>query len=186
MLQTITSSNTYPAFPNISIKGQLLKRRANPRDLPSAGSRLDLSTDLSRDSSEAIASTSDSLGWQNVRLIQLRHGVGERVVPSSTDHCIVLQLGASLHLIARRLGDDRNLEGDLRPTQMALIPAGSSWEWHSQDPRLQTTLLLYLRPHLLGLAAAEGDSQTGKWPSSQRSGSLMCTSSTSPNPFCTK
>jgi len=103
-----------------------------------------------------IASTSDSLGWQHLRLVQLRHGVGEGVEPSSTDHCIVLQLGSSLHLIAHRPGGDRNLEGDLRPTQMALIPAGSSWEWHSQDTRLQTTLLLYLRPHLLGTAAAEG------------------------------
>jgi AraC family transcriptional regulator len=43
------------------------------------------------------------------------------------------------------------------PNQIAVLPAGSYWSWHSQETREQTTLLLYFRPYLLGIAAAEGE-----------------------------
>jgi AraC family transcriptional regulator len=102
-----------------------------------------------------MTSTSETLGWQYLRLIQLRHAVGEAFVPSSTDHCLVLQFGASLHLSARR--DGLNHEGEVQPNEIAIIPAGSSWTWQSQDARLQTTLLVYLRPHVFSIAAAEED-----------------------------
>jgi AraC family transcriptional regulator len=143
----------YPAFADMPAIGRTNTQGALFHTLPVSSSWAGLSSEISPVQPDSMTSTSDTLGWQYVRLIQLQHGAGEAVVPSSTDHCIVLQFGASLHLSASR--DGLNHVGEVQPTQIAIIPAGTSWTWQAQDTRLQTTLFLYLRPHVFSIAAAE-------------------------------
>jgi AraC family transcriptional regulator len=148
-----TNIHHYPAFVDIPVIGPTNTQGAILRNLPIADSRPDLPSEVSQVHPGGMTSTSDTLGWQYLRLIELRHAAGEAYLASSTDHCIVLQFGASLHLSVRR--DGINHVGEVPPTQIAIIPAGSSWTWQSKDTQLQTTLLLYLRPHVFGIAAAE-------------------------------
>jgi AraC family transcriptional regulator len=66
------------------------------------------------------------------------------VIPPSDRHCLVLNLSAPLCLNAR-LGK-RSFEGRVRPGEVAIIPAGTSWSCQSYSPHLRNTLLLFLRP----------------------------------------
>jgi AraC family transcriptional regulator len=78
------------------------------------------------------------------------------IVPAADNHCLVLNLSAPLHLNAR-LGK-RTFEGTVRPGELAIIPAGTTWRCQSDSLHLQNTLLLFLRPLFVRSAAEEFDS----------------------------
>jgi AraC family transcriptional regulator len=88
-----------------------------------------------------------------VRAIHLRHGAREVLMPASDDHCIVLNLGAPFFTIVHP--GKRRFEGQVRSSEVAIIPAGSSWTCRSEGPELPTMLLLYLRPLFVRAAARE-------------------------------
>src|SRR6266436_6031147 len=50
---------------------------------------------------EAVVVSSDAFAWQDIRVIQLRHGLNEMMVPPSDNHCLVLNLSTPLNLQAR-------------------------------------------------------------------------------------
>ena len=80
---------------------------------------------------EAVVASSDAFGWQDIRVIHLRHSLSDVVVPPSDSHCLVLNLGTPLHLNAHF--GKRNFEGKVRAGEVAIIPAGSSWACRSQE-----------------------------------------------------
>lgn len=154
MLQTIrTPGGSHYAGPPVNYEPQ--RWNPNTRNPSGTAPQRASAIDLSFLNQEEVVASSDALGWQHVRLIELRHSMSEIVVPSSDYHCIFLPLGASLHLSARL--DAHNFEGDLRAGQIAIIPAGLSWSCCSQDEELQTILLLYIQPLFVRTTAEECD-----------------------------
>lgn len=103
---------------------------------------------------ESLLKSSDATGWQNVRAIHFRHSSNEVAIPASDDHCIVLNLGAAPFFTHVYPGK-RRFEGQIRPGEVALIPAGSSWTCRSEGTDLPSMLLLYLRPLFVRSAARE-------------------------------
>ncbi|MGH9972194.1 MAG: helix-turn-helix domain-containing protein [Pyrinomonadaceae bacterium] len=102
---------------------------------------------------EAVAASSDTFGWQDIRVIHLRHSLSEVIVPPSDCHCLVLNLGTPLQLSAHF--GKRTFEGRVRAGEVAIIPAGSSWTCRSQGSHFRNALLLYLRPLFVRSAVAE-------------------------------
>jgi len=102
---------------------------------------------------ESIVGSSDRLGWQNIRAIQVQHRVGELRVPASDNHCIMLNLGATLYLNVR--SGKRNFEGSVHAGETAILPAGSSWSAASEGKHSQKALLMYLRPLFVRNAVTE-------------------------------
>ena len=102
---------------------------------------------------EAVAASSDAFGWQDIRVIHLRHSLSEVVVPASESHCLVLNLGRPLYLNAHF--GKRNFAGKVCAGEVAIIPAGSSWACRSQSSHLRNILLLYLRPLFVRSAVTE-------------------------------
>jgi len=93
------------------------------------------------------------MGWQNLRAIHLRHASREVVIPASDDHCIVKNLGGSFFTSVYT--GKRRFEGEVLSSEIAIIPAGSSWVCQSEDSDSLTMLLLYLRPLFVRSAAGE-------------------------------
>lgn len=102
---------------------------------------------------EAVIASSDTFGWQNIRVIHLRHSSNEVVVPPSDSHCLVLNLGRPLFVNAQF--DKREFEGELRAGEVAIIPSDSSWVCRSQSSHMGTMMLLYLRPLFVRGAVTE-------------------------------
>src|SRR5882724_1596949 len=93
---------------------------------------------------EAVVASSDAFAWQDIRVLHLRHSLNEMVVPSSDNHCLVLNLSAPLQVHAH-LGK-RNFEGNVLAGEVAIMPAGTSWSCQSESSYCSNTLLLFLRP----------------------------------------
>jgi AraC family transcriptional regulator len=102
---------------------------------------------------QSVLKSSDATGWQNVRAIHFRHNSKEAMIPSSDDHCMVLNLGAPFftHVYPGK----RRFEGRILSGEVAIIPAGSSWTCRSEGPDSLTMLLLYLRPLFVRAAARD-------------------------------
>lgn len=140
MLQPVTASN-YPVLPPRCGKQLPPSRSLQTRQLEEVAKRS--TCDLSALYPQAVLKSSDEIGWQNVRAIHFRYNSQEVLIPASDDHCIVLNLGASLFIC---VSGKRRFEGPLPSGQVAIIPAGSSWICRTEIPQVQTLLLLYLRP----------------------------------------
>jgi AraC family transcriptional regulator len=102
---------------------------------------------------EAILASSDTFGWQNIRVIHLQHSLSEVVLPPSDSHCLLLNLCAPLSITAQF--DKRTFEGEVRTGEVAIIPADSSLTCRSQSSHLSTMMLLYLRPLFVRSVATE-------------------------------
>src|SRR5882762_8400895 len=81
--------------------------RHNLRIAPAAVS------DLSVLYPEAVVASSQELGWQNLRALEMRQTISEWTMPPLENHCIVIQLGPSVDVSAR-IGDE-NFEQSLEP-----------------------------------------------------------------------
>jgi AraC family transcriptional regulator len=139
MLQTATASNYQP-----------LARCVKPLSIRFEKQSIN---DLSVLYPNSVLRSSDAIGWQNVRAIHFRHSSKVALIPASDDHCMVLNLGAPFftHVYPGK----RRFEGRLLSSEVAIIPAGSSWTCRSEDPDGPTMLLLYLRPLFVRAAARE-------------------------------
>jgi AraC family transcriptional regulator len=102
---------------------------------------------------EAVIVSSDTFAWQNLRLIHVRNSLPEMVVPTSDNHCLLLNMGALLLLDARL--NKQQLQGEVRTGEVAIIPAGTSWSCQSQGAHPCNIMLLYLRPLFVLEAARE-------------------------------
>ena len=102
---------------------------------------------------ESVLRSSDAIGWQNVRAIYFRHASKEAVMPASDDHCIVKNLGDRFFTSVNH--GKRRFEGEVLSSEIAIVPAGSSWVCQAGDSGSLTMLLLYLRPLFVRSAAGE-------------------------------
>jgi len=123
--------------------------RHNLRIAPAAVS------DLSVIYPEAVVASSQELGWQNLRALEMRHTISEWTMPPLENHCIIIQLGSSIDVTAR-IGDE-SFEQTLEPGVITIVPAGLSMHWRLCDTAQNDTLHLYLDPQFLRTSAASID-----------------------------
>jgi len=159
MSQTINTPGqaSWPA----SVVDPIIKRpepwKRNIHSSREQGARRSSSSEVSLLYPEAVVASSDDFGWQDIRVIHLRHSLSDVLVgPRSDSHCLMLNLGTPLHLNAHC--GKRNFEGRVRAGEVAIIPAGSSWGCRSESSHVGTILLLYLRPLFVRSAVADFDS----------------------------
>jgi AraC family transcriptional regulator len=133
-----------------SLNNRTLKvgSRHNFRVAPAAVS------DLSVIYPEAVVASSQELGWQNLRALEMRQTISEWTMPPLENHCIVVQLGPSVDVTAR-IGDE-NFEQSLEPGAITIVPAGLSVDWQQEDTPSHT-LHLYLDPQFLRTTAESID-----------------------------
>lgn len=116
--------------------------------------RQTLSTDdIARAYPEAVVASSDTCAWQNIRVVHLRHDKDEMVAPVSEQHCILVNLGAPLHIRAQ--AGEHSFYGEVAADQVAIIPAQTSWLTEATGPRGYNMVLLYLRPFFVRNTAAQ-------------------------------
>ena len=53
--------------------------------------------DLSFIYPDAVVSSSELLGWQNLLALEMRQTMSEWTMPALENHCIMIQLGTSVH-----------------------------------------------------------------------------------------
>ena len=111
-------------------------------------------TDLSLIYPEAVVASSQPLGSQNLRALELRQTISGWTMPPLENHRIVIQLGPSADVTAR-IGDE-NFEQSLEPGAITIVPAGLSVQW-LQENIPSHTLHLYLDPQFLRTTAESID-----------------------------
>ncbi len=101
-------------------------------------------SNLSQVYPEAVIASSQNLGWQNIRVLHMRHACGDMEVPPLDNHCVIVHLDQSLHVSASINGQDFNTS--LSWGEITIIPAGtaSSWRWRNLDAH--DALHIYLHP----------------------------------------
>lgn len=120
------------------------ERHENLRILPDSERRDSTVSDVTLIYPEAVVASSDVRGWQNIRVIRLRSGLTDLVVPPADSHCLLLNLGTPVLVSAHFY--KREFEGKVRAGEVAIIPAHSSWTSRSPGSNSSTVLLLYFRP----------------------------------------
>jgi AraC family transcriptional regulator len=120
-------------------------------------------SDLSQIHPEAVITSSQDLGWQNIRVLHMRHTGREMEVPPLENHCMILSLGPH----GPQPGASASIDGydcgpRLSPGEIAIIPAGvpSRWRWHSG--RSRETLHIYLHPEFVRKTAEMCDLNHGR------------------------
>jgi AraC family transcriptional regulator len=123
--------------------------RHNLRIAPAAVS------DLSVIYPEAVVASSQELGWQNLRALEMRHTTWEWTTPPLENHCIIIQLGPSVDVTAE-IGE-QSFEQSLEPGAITIVPAGMSIDWRQWNDEPSEALHLYLDPQFVRTTAASID-----------------------------
>ena len=123
--------------------------RQNLRIAPAAVS------DLSVIYPEAVVASSQELGWQNLRALEMRHMISEWTTPPLENHCIIIQLGPSVDATVE-IGD-QSFEQTLEPGAITIVPAGMSIDWRQLDDGPSEALHLYLDAQFLRTTAESID-----------------------------
>src|SRR6185312_6301903 len=108
-------------------------------------------SDLSLIYPEAVVASSQPLGWQNLRALELRQSTSEWTMPPLENHCIIIQLGPSVDATVE-IGD-QSFEQSLEPGAITIVPAGMSMDWRQEDDKASEALHLYLDPQFLRTTA---------------------------------
>jgi AraC family transcriptional regulator len=107
-------------------------------------------SDLSAIYPEAVVTSSEALGWQNLRAIHMQQR-SEWTMPPLENHCLIIQLGPPVTVSARI--DRYKFEKRVQPGEIIIVPAGMALEWTQQETANNDALHLYLHPHLLRTTA---------------------------------
>jgi len=102
---------------------------------------------------EAVVASSDACVWQNIRVLHLRHDGGEIVAPASEQHCILVNLGAPLHITA--CFGEHSFYGEVADGQVAIMPAQTSWIAEATASRTSNMVLLFVRPYFVRNTATQ-------------------------------
>jgi AraC family transcriptional regulator len=112
-------------------------------------------SDLSVVYPDAVVASSEALGWQNIRAVEMRHDFAEWNMPPLENHCIIIQMGPPVSLSARIGGS--SFDQCLQTGGIAIVPAGLPSEWRRKDAGGINTLHLYLHPHFVRNTAESCD-----------------------------
>ena len=112
-------------------------------------------SDLSFVYPDAVVASSQPLGWQNLRALELRQTISEWTTPPLENHCLIIQLGSSVEVTAR-IGDE-SFAQTLEPGAITIVPAGLSMQWRIYDTAESDTLHLYIDPQFLRTVAESLD-----------------------------
>ena len=112
-------------------------------------------SDLSCIYPDDVVASSQPLGWQNLRALEMRQTISEWTTPPLENHCIIIQLGSSIDVTAR-IGDE-SFEETLEPGEITIVPAGLSLHWRLRDTEQNDTLHLYIDPQFLRTTAESLD-----------------------------
>lgn len=115
--------------------------------------QLAASCDLSFISPDAAIASSQTLGWQNLHAVELRHETAEWTMPPMDNHCVIIQLGSAV-AVAARIGN-HTFEKVLSPGEIVIVPARMPLNWRQQNGVANDTLHLYLHPNFLRTTAEE-------------------------------
>ena len=103
-------------------------------------------TDLSAIYPEAVVTSSEELGWQNLRAIHMQHQ-SEWTMPPLENHCLIIQLGPPVSVSAQI--DSHRFKQSVQPGDITIVPAGMTLEWIQQDASTNEALHLYLHPYVV-------------------------------------
>ncbi len=117
-------------------------------------------SDLSAVYPEAVAASSQALGWQNVCAVEMRHELTEWDMPPLENHCIIIQTGPPASLST--LIDGCGFDWLAQTGQIAIIPAGSSSRWWRKGAGVNHSLHLYLHPHFVRSTAESCELDRGQ------------------------
>jgi AraC family transcriptional regulator len=112
-------------------------------------------TDLSSIFPDDVVLSSQSLGWQNVRAIEMLHTTPAWTMPGFENHCIMVQLGPSVDVSAQ-IGD-QTFDQSLEPGAITILPGGLPMHWSQGDGETNHALHLYLDPHFMRTIAESLD-----------------------------
>jgi len=112
-------------------------------------------SDLSFIYPDDVVASSQPLGWQNLRALEMRQTISEWTTPALENHCIIIQLGSSIDVTAR-IGDE-SFQQTLEPGAITIVPAGLSMDWRIYDTAQNDTLHLYIDPQFLRTTAESID-----------------------------
>jgi AraC family transcriptional regulator len=108
-------------------------------------------SDLSFIDPDGVLASSQPLGWQNLRALEMRQTISAWPTPPLENHCIIIQLGSSIDVTAR-IGD-QSFEQTLEPGAITIVPAGLSMHWRLYDIAQNDALHLYIDPQFLRTTA---------------------------------
>jgi AraC family transcriptional regulator len=126
------------------------KKRGNWQSVPRLVPAQVPVSDLSVVYPEAVVTSSEALGWQDLRAIHM-HQQSEWTMPPLENHCIIIQLGPPVTASARI--DRYRFKQRVQPGEITIVPAGMALEWTQQDAGTNDALHLYLHPHVVRTAA---------------------------------
>ena len=112
-------------------------------------------SDLSSTYPDAVVASSQPLGWQNLRALEMRHTIAEWTTPPLENHCIIIQLGLSVDATVEM--GDQSFEQSLEPGAITIVPAGMSIDWRQWDDEPSEALHLYIDPQFLRTTAESLD-----------------------------
>jgi len=104
-------------------------------------------SDLSAIYADALVASSEPLGWQNLRALEMRHTTSEWTMPPLENHCIIIQLGPAVDASVQ-IGEFR-FERTLQPGDIIIVPADTGLDWRQVDADSNHMLHLYLHPTFL-------------------------------------
>ena len=122
------------------------KKRGNWESVPRLVPAQVPVSDLSVIYPEAVVTSSEALGWQNLRAIHMQQQ-SEWTMPPLENHCLIIQLGPPVHVSAQI--DSHRFKQSLQPGDITIVPAGMTLEWIQQDAGANEALHLYLHPHVV-------------------------------------
>jgi AraC family transcriptional regulator len=112
---------------------------------------------------ESVIKSSQDLGWQNIRVLHMRHTNREMEIPPLESHSLILSLGPHGPQPSVSVSIDMyEFERRLSPGEIAIIPAGVPSHWQRHSGRPQETLHVYLRPGFVQQTAETCDLNHGQ------------------------
>jgi len=102
-----------------------------------------------------VVASSQPLGWQNLRALEMRQTISEWTTPPQGNHAIIIQLGSSIDVTV--LIGDESFEQTLEPGAITIVPAGLSTHWQFHGTAQNDTLHLYIDPQFLRTTAESID-----------------------------
>lgn len=112
-------------------------------------------TDISAVDPEGVVASSESQGWQNLRVLEMRYSLPKWTMPPIEHLCIIVQLGPEVNVSAR-LGD-QTFEQRLSPGDIIIVPSGQQLEWLQPVDVESQALHLYLHPAFIRATAESID-----------------------------